>query len=90
MTATPSDSRMARRALSGLRGTPTAMESARVFSAMGSQGFPVSMARFRGQQPSACTEMSLGSRSMNPAAYRSLRPFHAPAMVQPSPTDRAM
>ena len=33
------------------------------------------MARFRGQQPSACTEMSRGSRSINPAAYRSLRPF---------------
>ena len=89
-TTRPWDSSMAWRALSGFRGTPTAMESARVFSSMGCQGAFSSMARFRGQQPSAWQEMSRGSRSMNPAAYRSLSPFHAPAMVQPSPTDRAM
>ena len=65
------------------------MESARVFSSMGRHGAPVWMARLMGQQPSACTEMSLGSLSINPAAYRSFRPFHAPAMVQPSPTDNA-
>ena len=57
-TVTPLDSRMAMRALSAFRGTPTAMESARVFSSMGRQGSPVSMARFRGQQPSAWAEIS--------------------------------
>ena len=35
-------------------------------------------------------EISLGSLSMNPMAYRSLRPFQSPAMVQPSPTEMAI
>ena len=52
-TTMPSDSRMAIRALSAFRGTPTAMESARVFSSMGSQGLFSAMARLMGQQPSA-------------------------------------
>ena len=34
-------------------------------------------------------EMSRGSLSMKPMAYRSLKPFHTPAMVQPSPTEMA-
>ena len=43
----------------------------------------------QGAAASACTEMSLGSRSMNPAAYRSLSPFHAPAWCsRPLPTGR--
>ena len=53
LTVRPPDSRMALRALSAFRGTPTAMESARVFSSMGRQGSPASTARFRGQHPSA-------------------------------------
>ncbi len=85
-TVRPSDSRMAIRALSAFRGTPTAMESARVFSSMGCQGSPVSMARFSGQHPSAWAEISRGRRSIKPMAYRSFSPFHSPAMVQPSPT----
>ena len=48
------------------------------------------MARLMGQQPSAWAEMSRGSLSMKPMAYRSLKPFHTPAMVQPSPTEMAM
>ena len=36
-----------------LRGTPTAMESARVFSSMGYQGSLLAMARLMGWQPSA-------------------------------------
>ena len=67
-TTRPLDSSMAWRALSGFRGTPTAMESARVFSSMGCQGAFSSMARFRGQQPSAWQEMSRGSLSMKPMA----------------------
>ena len=89
-TVSPLDSRIAISALSAFRGTPTAMESARVFSSMGRQSSPVSMARFRGQQPSAWAEMSRGSRSMRPMACRSLSPFHSPAMVHPSPTEMAM
>ena len=81
---------MAIRALSAFRGTPTAMESARVFSSIGFQGVSVSMARFSGQQPAAWAEISRGRRSMKPMACRSLRPFHSPAMVQPSPTEMAM
>ena len=69
-----------------IRGTPTAMESARVFSSMGSQGLFSAMARLMGQQPSAWAEISRGRRSMKPMAYRSFRPFQRPAMVQPSPT----
>ena len=68
LTAMPLDSRTAFRALSAFRGTPTAMESARVFSSMGDQGFPVWRARFRGQQPSAWAEISLGRRSMKPVS----------------------
>ena len=89
LTTTPLDSRMAFSALSALRGTPTAMESARVFSSMGSQGLFSAIARFSGQQPSAWTLISRGSRSIMPVAYRSLKPFQTPAMVQPSPTERA-
>ena len=44
----PLDSRMAMRALSALRGTPTEMESAMVFSSMGSQGLSSWMARLMG------------------------------------------
>ena len=66
------------------------MESARVFSSMGCQGWFSSMARFRGQQPSAWAEMSRGSLSMKPMAYRSFNPFQRPAMVLPSPTGMAM
>ena len=56
---------------------------------MGFQGLLSAMERLRGQQPSACTEISRGSRSMKPMAYRSFRPFQVPAMVQPSPTEIA-
>ena len=67
-TAMPFDSRIAMSALSALRGTPTAMESARVFSSMGRQSSPVTMARLMGWQPSACAEMRRGSLSTKPMA----------------------
>ena len=47
-TARPLDSRMAARALSAFRGTPTEMESAMVFSSIGSQGLFSWMARLMG------------------------------------------
>ena len=48
LTTMPLDSRIAMSALSALRGTPTAMESARVFSSIGSQGLFSAMARLMG------------------------------------------
>ena len=89
-TMTPSDSLMARRALTGLRGTPTAIESAKVFSSWGTHSMvPAAAAVLMGQQPEACTLMRRGRRSIRPAMCRSLNPFQTPAMVQPSPTETA-
>ena len=68
LTTMPLDSRIAMSALSALRGTPTAMESARVFSSIGSQGLFSAMARLMGWQPSACAEIRRGSLSIKPMA----------------------
>jgi hypothetical protein len=80
---------MAIRALSALRGTPRRWSRPGCSPPWG-PGLPGRDGPVQGQQPSAWTEMSRGRRSMSPAALRSLSPFQAPAMVQPSPTDRAM
>ena len=67
-TTTPFDSRIARNAFTGLRGTPTAMESARVFSSWGIHSMvPAAAAVLMGQQPEACTLMMRGRRSIMPA-----------------------
>ena len=61
-----------------------------VFSSIGYQSSLLAIARFKGQQPSACAEIRRGSLSIKPMAYRSFKPFQSPAIVQPSPTEIAI
>ncbi|OPZ64954.1 MAG: hypothetical protein BWY85_00880 [Firmicutes bacterium ADurb.Bin506] len=81
-----------RTALCGLRGTATAMESAKVSVPPG-RTCPWSAsslnARLMALAPTACTPRILGRRRITPMRSSSQKPLATPATVQPSPTDTA-
>ena len=85
----PFDALTARSAFFGFLGTPTAIESARVFSSAGIRSRFSRAASTNGQQPVDCTPSILGIRSMKPNSYKSWKPLYTPPMVQPSPTETA-